>query len=454
MSETKSFTGKVPPQNINAERHLLASILIDPGSYELVQLQKIGKKDFYDTRHQFIYQAICELNKKGKPIDLITLTEIIETMNLREKSGGADYISALLDSIPTSANVEYYAEIVKQKSILRQLIHVSGDLISKSMENPEDVYSLIDQAEKNIFDINQDSFTSNFSHIKQVLNEAIEELAHMDSSQGSLSGVPSGYPDLDERTDGFQKQEMVIIAARPSAGKTSFALNVACNSAIRKGKKIGFFSCEMNKDSLVKRMLCSEAQVNQLAMRKGMLSQIEKERIVQAAGNLYETIIVFDDTPNIPIMELRSKARKMKKDYDIDMLMIDYLQLITVGDEMGKNTPRHEQIGYVSRSLKGLARELDVPVIALAQLNRNVESRGDESRPRLSDLKDSGSIEQDADVILFIHNKSSEENKSQETDVREVIIGKNRNGPTDIIKMVFLKNYTRFQLMTKAYAGE
>jgi len=233
-------------------------------------------------------------------------------------------------------------------------------------------------------------------------------------------------------------------------GKTSFALNIATNSSLKFKKKVGIFSCEMNRNSLVRRMICSEARINELAMRRGMLRATDKEQIVNAASRLYDATIVFDDTPNIPILELRSKARKMKKDYEVDIIFIDYLQLIAVGDELGKNTPNHEKVAYISRSLKGLARHLDIPIIALAQLNRNVESRGEDSRPRLSDLKDSGSIEQDADVIIFIHkNESQSEQKENAADVREIIIGKNRNGPTDIVKMVFLKEFTRFENYTK-----
>ena len=277
MEEKNAVQNKGLPHNIDAETYLLASLLLDPSSFENVMMLKLNAEDFFDLRHQHIFRAINEMNLKGRPIDAVTLSETLSALNLKEKSGGVEYISALLDKTPSSANIEYYGEIVKQKSMLRQLIRVSSSIISRSMDNPEDVKSLIDQAEKNIFDINQEAYSSTFSHIKQVLNSAIEELATMERSQGNLSGIPSGYPDLDEKTDGFQNSEMVIVAARPSAGKTSFVLNVACNSALRYGKKIGFFSCEMSKESLVKRMLCSEAMVDQLLMRKGMLSAVQKE---------------------------------------------------------------------------------------------------------------------------------------------------------------------------------
>ncbi|OHD10868.1 MAG: replicative DNA helicase [Spirochaetes bacterium GWD1_27_9] len=446
---------RVPPQNIEAEMYLLASILIDNQSLDKITQFKVGPDDFYDEKHKNIFKAMFELKKINKPIDIITLREILKTLNLLDKVGGTEYVSSLIDKIPTTANVEYYAEIVKSKAMLRQLIYVSSDIIGKSMGNPQDVKSLIDEAEKRIFDINQDIYSSSLSLISKILNEAINEMANTKAKEGELTGVPSGYPELDEKTDGFQKSELIILAARPSMGKTSLGLNIITNASIKYKKKIGIFSCEMSKSSLVRRMLCSEASVNEMLLRRGVFGKDIEDKIVRAAGRLYETTIVFDDSPNIPILELRSKARKMKKDYDIDLLLIDYLQLVTVGDEMGKNTPRHEQIAYVSRSLKGLARDLNIPVIALAQLNRNLEARGEESRPRLSDLKDSGSIEQDADLILFIHKvetkgqESPEANKDIQSEVREIIIGKNRNGPTDIIKLLFMRNYTRFQNMTK-----
>ncbi|HOV13198.1 MAG TPA: replicative DNA helicase [Spirochaetota bacterium] len=443
---------KVPPQNVDAEMYLIASILIDNQSFDKISSYKISHDDFFDERHRNIFKAILELRKMNKPVDIITLREILKSLGMLDKVGGSEYISSLIDKIPTTANIEYYSEIVKSKSMLRQLIYVSSDVISKSFSNPHDVKSLIDDAEKRIFDINQDLYTTSLSPIATVLSESINEILNTKNKQGELSGIPSGYPDLDEKTDGFQKSELIVIAARPSMGKTSFGLNLATNAALKFKKKIGVFSCEMSKSSLVRRMLCSEAQVNELFLKKGMFSKQDEDKLVRAAGKLYETTIIFDDTPNIPILELRSKARKMKKDYEVDLIIIDYLQLITVGDEMGKNAPRHEQIAYVSRSLKGLARDLNVPVIALAQLNRGLENRGDDSKPRLSDLKDSGSIEQDADVIIFIHKEQQKEEiqqMSRDVENREIIIGKNRNGPTDTIKMVFLRNFTKFQSVTK-----
>lgn len=437
------------PNNVEAEIHLLSSLLLDASSFDAVLNLKINKDDFYDLRHRHIFETISQLNDKGITADLVSITEQLNTSGVLEKAGGAGYISTLIDKIPTSANLEHYGTIVKQKSMLRSLIFISGDIISKSMDNPQEVKSLIDEAEQRILTINEEMYMSSLSGVKEVLNAVVEEIVNTSKNTGDLSGVPSGFPDMDEMTDGFQKQELIILAARPSAGKTSFALNVASNAALRYGKKIGFFSCEMGKVLLGQRLICAEARVDQMKVRKGLLQPSDKEKIVTAAERLYNTSMVFDDTPNIPILELRSKARKMKKDYNIDCLVIDYLQLITAGDEAGRGVPRHEQIGYISRSLKALARELDIPILSLAQLNRNIETRGDESRPKMSDLKDSGSIEQDADLIVFIHRVFDHESNNDESDYREIVIGKNRNGPTGIIKMRFFKSYTRFVQQTK-----
>ena len=452
---------RIPPQNLQAEELLIASLLMDNEAFEIISEERLTNKDFYDEKNKNIFTAIEKLNSQGRPVDLITVTEMLRSLGLLEKSGGAEYVSMLPDKTPTSANAKYYAEIIKSKSMLRQLIYINSDIISKSFEHSGDVKSLIDDAERRIFEINEELFTNQFSPIKEIINMTIEELAKTKNSS-ELSGVPSGFVELDDKTDGFQKSELIVIAARPSMGKTSFALNLAANSSVKYNKKVGVFSCEMSKHHLVRRMLCSEARVNELRMKKGMLTNQEKEYLVNAAEKLYDSQIVFDDTPNIPLMELRTKARKMKRDYDLDIIIIDYLQLITVGDELGRNQPRHEQIAHVSRSLKSLARQLDIPVIALAQLNRNVESRGDDSRPRLSDLKDSGSIEQDADVILFIHGNTdkkaaSDNNNNNDSnqrsnflcEPRELIIGKNRNGPTDTVKLVFLKEFTRFESISK-----
>ena len=453
MEKVNPPSKKVLPHNVEAEACLLASLLIDSESFEKLYSFdfRLSSDDFYDKKHQYVFYAMEELKKKNAPIDIVTLTDEIKNTNTIDKVGGAEYITSLLDKIPTSANIEYYAKIIKTKSMLRKVISVCTDTISKSMENISDVQLIIDEAEKNIFDINEEQHLSHIVHIKKNLYDILEHASKTSGNVVEISGVPSGYFQLDELTDGFQPSELIVIAARPSMGKTSFALNIATKSAIKYKQRIGIFSCEMSQKSLVKRMLCSEANVDQTRMRKNILKQEEIERLVRGAERLYDTTIIFDDNPNIPILELRSKARRMKKDYSIDALFVDYLQLITVEESM-RRSPRHEQIAYVSRSLKGLARQLNIPVIALAQLNRDIEARGEDSRPRLSDLKDSGSIEQDADLVIFIHKaKTSDayQNYGSDAEVKEIIIGKNRMGPTGLVNMVFKKNITKFELFKK-----
>jgi len=439
------------PFNLEAEVYVLSSLILFEDSYDKLTETTLRSDDFYDSRNQIIFKTIQYLKNENKPIQLVSITETLKSEKNLDKAGGAEYISSLTDKFPTSAYISYYIEIVKKKSMLRKLIYISNDIIAQSYDDPEDVKILLDQAEKNIMDINQDLSSGSLKVISEVISDAISKIVNKQHNDGEMSGVPSGFFDLDEKTDGFQKSELIIIAARPSVGKTAFALNLLMNIALRAKKSVGFFSCEMSTDSLSIRMLCSEAKVNQTLYRKNMLTNQDRNKISQVAETLYETKIVFDDTPSISILELRSKARKMKREHNIDILFIDYLQLISFGSELNSSIPRHEQIAYISRSLKSLARELDIPIVALAQLNRNVESRGEDSQPKMSDLKDSGSIEQDADVIMFLHRKASKDGQSGETEPRELIIGKNRNGPTDIIELVFIKAFTKFQLATKDF---
>ncbi len=450
MNPESGNPGKVVPFNYEAEIYVIASLIMQPASYDKLLNYKLFADDFYDNKNKIIYSAIMDLKNRDKPIDIISLTEYLNSINKLNQAGGAEYVSSLIDKIPTAAYVEFYGDLVKKKSMLRNLITVSTEIISRSYSNPEDVKGLVDEAERKIFDINQEVCSNSFVHIKNIVSETISNYSKNQRNSGQYSGVPSGYSDLDEMTDGFQNSEMIIIAARPSAGKTSFALNVACNMAIRYKRKIGFFSSEMSAESLVTRILCSEAKINQTFYKKGMLSKLDLNKLAQAADVIYQTDMIFDATPNISIMDLRSRARKMKRDYNIEALFIDYLQLISYTDNgSATNVPKHEQVAFISKSLKVLARELDIPVVALAQLSRNVEQRGDSSTPKMSDLKDSGSIEQDADMILFIHKKAQQDESNKESDERQIIIGKNRNGPTGEIDMTFLKSFTRFQLSVK-----
>ena len=449
--------GRTPPQNIEAEQYLIASLLIDPDALPQIEEIKISDKDFYDNQLKLIYQGIMKVYNSSKPIDIITVTDALKEMGLLDKVGGSTFVSGIVDNHPITANVKYYADIVKNKSILRQLISINTDIATKCYEESYEVKTLLDEAEQKVFAINENAFSGKIQKIQDLLHDIVTDIMNNKGKSG-LSGIASGYPKLDEMTNGFHNSEMIIIAARPSVGKTAFAMNVATNAAIKNKKKIGIFSCEMTTTGLINRMLCSEARVNASKLQKGLADKNDTEHIVFAAGQLFDTKIYFEDTPNIQLSELKTKARKMVHDLQVEMIIIDYLQLITLGDEAGRNAPRHEQVAYVSRSLKQLARQLEIPIIALAQLNRNVEDREGNGRPKLSDLKDSGSIEQDADVIMFLHRpngkKMNEEGDDQQRqpgnpEPRELIIGKNRNGPTGIIDLVFLNDYTRFESATK-----
>ena len=453
------ISSKIPPSNVEAERIILSAILLDNNCIDKVLDLRLSPEDFYDNKNGNIFRTILQIQKNNiKNIDLISLTEFSRSINLLDKIGGVDYLNSLIDITPSSANIEYYAELIKNKSMLRQLIYISQEIIHKGYASPIDVKAFIDESERKIFDINQEIHTSGFSHIGDIIYMTINQLSKEVRNPGEYSGISSGFIDLDTLTDGFQKQEFIVIAARPGMGKTALALNIAINSATKSKNKIGFFSGEMSKRSLGERILASESRISSEQFRRGINSKYIADKIVNAGAHLYkdEIGLYIDDTPNIPILELRSKARRMKKDLNINMIIVDYLQLITVGNELSKNTPRHEEIAYISRSLKGLARDLDIPVIALAQLNRNLSNRGEEAVPRLSDLKDSGSIEQDADLVIFIHHpekkgdkKDGEEEENLDFKKVELIIGKNRNGPTDTVNLLFFPKFTKFENASK-----
>lgn len=449
----EEYSSKLP-HNLEAEKYIIASLLIDKSNFDRIVDFQLHPSDFYDDKYKNIYLAIIDLFQNDQPIDIISVTEKVKNKGNLEQSGGASFISSLIDSIPTGANIAYHAKLVKNKSKLRQLITIAQNSIANAYQNSDNVTALIEEAEKELFELNQDLYNQAITPVSEIINKNIEKWSKRNSGIGHITGVPSGYSDLDEVTNGFKSGELIILAARPSAGKTSLALNITANCAIRHEKKVGFFSAEMTQEAVVKRLLCSEAGMNLQRFDRGIISQQEYADITQAASKIYDSSIFFDDKTAISIIELRSKARRMKREYDIDILFIDYLQLLTTGDQMSNNVPRHEQVAFISRSLKALAKELKIPVIALAQLNRNVESRGGkDSRPKMSDLKDSGSIEQDADVIMFIHRKQNDEEQgdvqNQDFDIRELIVEKNRSGPQGIIRLTFQKIYTRFQSFTK-----
>lgn len=430
---------KIPPHNLEAEQYVLGSMLLDREI--IVSISSIIKKeDFYSEAHKEIYGAICELFEKSKPVDIITVAEELNKKGILEKVGGIDYITNLMIGVPTTVNVMHYARIIEEKSILRKLIRISGKIIEKSFEQSEEVEQILDFAEKNIFDIIEKRSSHEFVPIKEVLFNAFDRIEFLYKNKGRIVGVPTGFSELDSKTSGFNPSDFILIAARPSMGKTSFALNIALHAAVREKIPVAIFSLEMSKEQLVQRMLCSEAFVDFMKLRTGNLEEEDWERLARVLAPLSEAPVYIDDTPAISVSELRAKARKLKIEKGLGMVMVDYLQLMQ-GNNNREN--RQQEISEISRSLKALARELNVPVVALSQLSRAPESRSDH-RPQLSDLRESGAIEQDADLVLFLYRDEYYHPDTEKKNMAEVIIAKQRNGPTGVVELAWLGQYTKF----------
>jgi replicative DNA helicase len=403
---------------------------------------------FFREGNRRIYRAMLTLSERGDVIDPLTLSEELQRRNELQASGGKDYIGFLVDAVPTAANVEYHARIVREKALRRRLIEVSTQIVSDAFESSAPAGELLDAAEHKIFEVNQARGHEGFTRIKELLWPTMEDIERLQRGGESITGVPSGFKDLDELTAGFQQSDLVIVAARPSMGKTAFVLNIAQNAALDKNVPVAFFSLEMSKSSLVQRLLTSEGRVDAQRLRKGKLHDDEFVRLGRAAGMLSHAPIWIDDTPGISLLEMRSKARRLKADNDIGMIVVDYLQLMT---GPSNQESRQQEISYISRSLKSLARELKVPVLALSQLSRAPEQRtGENKRPQLSDLRESGAIEQDADLVMFIYRQEmydgpvDKDGNSLEGRA-EIIVGKQRNGPTGFVNLYFNKTYTRFE---------
>jgi replicative DNA helicase len=403
---------------------------------------------FFREGNRRIFRAMVALAERGDVIDPLTLSEELSRRGELQASGGKDYIAFLVDAVPTAANVEYHAKIVREKALRRRLIEVSTAIVSEAFESSAPAGELLDAAEHKIFEVNRARGTEGFTRIKELLWPTMENIERLQRGGESITGVPSGFKDLDELTAGFQQSDLVIVAARPSMGKTAFVLNIAQNAALDKNIPVAFFSLEMSKESLVQRLLTSEGRVDAQRLRKGKLHDDEFVRLGRAAGMLSHAPIWIDDTPGISLLEMRSKARRLKTDNDIGMIVVDYLQLMT---GPSSQESRQQEISYISRSLKSLARELKVPVVALSQLSRAPEQRtGENKRPQLSDLRESGAIEQDADLVMFIYRQEmydgpvDKDGNSLEGRA-EIIVGKQRNGPTGFVNLYFNKTYTRFE---------
>ncbi len=439
---------RLPPQSLEAEVSVLGGILLENEALNRV-LEVIQEGDFYRESHRKIFSAILQLYERNEPSDLITLSEVLKKREDFESVGGVEHLNSLVNSVPTAANITYYAKIVKEKSILRKLINRATEIISQGYEGSEDVDEFLDRAERSIFEISEARIRPSFYPIKDIIKSSFKTIEKLYEKRQLITGVPTGFAKLDELTSGLQPADLIIVAGRPSMGKTAFALNIAQYAAIEAHVPAAVFSLEMAKEQLALRMLCSEAKVDAHRLRGGFLSESDWPKLTRAAGNLSEAPIFIDDTPALTALEMRAKSRRLKKEHDLGLVIVDYLQLMRGRPD---SDTREQEISDISRSLKSLAKELSVPVIALSQLNRRVEERGDR-RPQLSDLRESGAIEQDADVIIFLYRdevySKSEDNKGK----AEIIIGKQRNGPTDKFELAFLDRYTCFENLSSIQEG-
>lgn len=442
MEERKnenSYFQKIPPHDVDAEKAVLSSMFIDKEASGIA-FEIIDGDDFYRPANKVIFECAKELYSSGKPIDLITLKSKLEEKGLFEQIGGVAYLAEVAGAEGSSVNIKHYAEIVKEKSILRRLIKTAGEISDSGYSGKESVEVIMENAEKGIFDIMNNRRSNEFFHIKDITVSAFERIEEAYRSKGNVTGIPTGFTDFDSKTAGLQKSDLILIAARPSMGKTAFALNLAQHAALRQDKKVAVFSLEMSKEQLVNRILCSEAMVDAQKMRTGTLDEEDWPKLIEALGPVASADIYIDDTPGISPLEIRTKCRRLKMEKGLDLILIDYLQLMS---SSGKNDSRQQEISDISRSLKAIARELEVPVIALSQLSRACDQRTDH-RPVLSDLRESGAIEQDADVVAFLYRDEYYFPDTEKKNQAELIIAKQRNGPTGTVYLTWLGKYTKF----------
>jgi replicative DNA helicase len=431
---------RVPPQNIEAEQAVLGAILLQTEAL-ITSMERLRDEDFYNPAHQLIFEAMVELGEASQPIDLVTLTAYLQDRHQLEEIGGVSYLARLANSVPTAANVDYYAQIVEEKSMLRRLIRTATNIVSNGYAAEDDVGILLGEAEQRIMELSNRRSSNGFISIRDVLMEVFEKVELLYTQKGGTTGIPSGFTDLDKMTAGFQRNDLIIVAARPSVGKTAFALNIAQNVGVRARETVAIFSLEMSAAQLVQRMICAESNVDAGRLRTGYLEGDDWEKLTMAIGSLSEAQIFIDDTPGITVSDIRAKCRRLKKERGLGMILIDYLQLIQGRGKAGEN--RQQEVSEISRTLKQIARELEVPVIALSQLSRGVEQRQDK-RPMMSDLRESGSIEQDADIVAFLYRDDYYDKESEKKNIIEIIIAKQRNGPVGTVELAFLKNFNKF----------
>mgnify|MGYP001862934339 FL=1 len=439
--------GKVPPHDVEAEQAVLGSMLTDKDAV-ISAIEVLKEDDFYRTDNKSIYEAIMNLYNRAEPIDIITVKAELESLGKFEQVGGLEYLASLPDKVPTTANAMKYIKIVEEKSTLRNLIKTANEIIELGYDPTEDVSDIMEGAEKKIFNIMQNNDKKSYSPIKNILVDSFTQLEELYNRKQHITGVPSGFTELDYKTAGFHGSDLVLIAARPAMGKSAFALNIATNAAVRANVPVVIFSLEMSKEQMVNRILCSEAMVDSNKVRTGKLEEDDWTKLAGSIGPLSDAEIYIDDTPGISVMEIRAKCRKLKLEKNIGMVVIDYLQLVQGSNK--RNGSREQEISEISRSLKILAKELNVPVIALSQLSRAVEQRPDH-RPMLSDLRESGAIEQDADIVMFLYRDDYYNPDSEKKDIAEVIIAKHRGGSLGTVDLLWLGSYTKFVNLEKRF---
>lgn len=430
---------RIPPHNIEAEQAVIGAIFLEPEAFSAAA-ERVDAKDFFRANHQVIYSAMQQLFEKGEPIDIVTVTTLLSNNQQLDVAGGVSYLTDIAGSVPTAANIEYYCKIVEEKALLRRLIQTATDIVTATFSKEDQVDEVLDEAERTILEVSGKKNVSAFKPIKDVLIEVYDNIEQLHHREDDVTGVPTGYRDLDRMTSGFQRNDLIIIAARPSMGKTAFALNIAQNVAIKTDENVAIFSLEMGAGQLVQRMLCAEGNIDSQRLRTGKLEQEDWSKLTMAMGSLSHAGIYIDDSPGIRVTDIRSKCRRLKQEHGLGMIIIDYLQLIQGSEHSREN--RQQEVSEISRSLKSLARELEVPLIALSQLSRGVESRQDK-RPMMSDLRESGSIEQDADIVGFLYRDDYYDSESEQQNI-EIILAKQRNGPTGTVELAFVKEYNKF----------
>lgn len=435
---------RIPPQNLDAEQSTLGSMLLEKDAiYKGAEL--LRPDDFYREAHRVIFEVVVHLANKGEPVDLITVSEELKQRGMLDKVGGVAYLTQLANFVPTAANVEHYANIVAEKSLLRSIISVATNIVKMGYEGTEEVDIILDRAEKDIFEISQKRNVKGFVSLRSILVETFERIEQLYDSKGGVTGLPTGYPDFDRMTAGLQPSDMIILAARPSMGKTTFALNLGSYASVELKIPVIIFSLEMSKEQLALKLLCSEAGVDNQRIRTGTVRDDDWPKLSHALGRLSDAMLFIDDTPGISALEIRARARRIKAEYGLGLIIIDYLQLM---QSRSRSENRQQEVSEISRSLKALARELDVPVIALSQLSRAVEQRADK-RPGLADLRESGSLEQDADIVAFLYREDYYNPETDRKNITELIIAKQRNGPIGSVDFYFQKEFSKFQSLSR-----